>query len=74
MRFRSRTQNIISSAWLVRVLAHRGAVHICTACAGRMFVPSRDGLCPLCRSEDHRRELAITQIVEEQLESAGEVH
>ncbi len=74
MRIRSRTQNVISSAWLVRILASKSRIHTCTACAGRMFVPSSDGLCPLCRSEDHRRELEITQIVEEQLESTPDWH
>jgi hypothetical protein len=37
-----------------------------------MFVASGDGLCPSCRSADQQRDLAITDIVEEQLESVSD--
>lgn len=72
MRILPRTRNTISSAWLVRVLAHKGDLHACTQCGSRMFVASRDGLCPVCRSEAGEREEEISQIVEEQLESTAD--
>jgi len=72
MRIRFRPRHTISSAWLVRVLAHAGDIHACTACGSRMFVASGDGLCPVCRSVDDERDAAIKHIVEEQLESVSE--
>jgi len=72
MRIRTRQKNTISGAWLVRVLARRGGVATCKLCSSRMFVPAGDGICPVCRSVDHRRETAISQIVEEQLGSVGD--
>ena len=72
MRILPRPRNTISSAWLVRVLARSGDTRACRVCAGRMFVASGDGLCPSCRSADQQRDLAITDIVEEQLESVSD--
>jgi hypothetical protein len=37
-----------------------------------MFVASRDGLCPPCRSTDQQRDAAITGIVEDQLEAVAD--
>jgi len=70
MRILPRQKSTISSAWLVRILANQGEVHRCTGCGARMFVAAADGQCPVCRSADARREAAITEIVEEQLDSA----
>jgi hypothetical protein len=72
MRILSRPRNTISSPWLVRVLASSGDTKSCSTCFGRMFVASRDGLCPPCRSADHQRDVAITGIVEEQLEAVSD--
>lgn len=72
MRMRPRTPKTISSAWLVRVLADSGKGHACTACGSRMFVASRDGLCPVCRSADEQRDASITGIVEDQIEELSD--
>lgn len=72
MRILPRPRNTISSAWLVRVLASSGNTRSCSTCSGRMFVASRDGLCPPCRSADEERDAAFTGIVEEQLEAVSD--
>lgn len=72
MRIRPRERNTISSAWLVRALASSGETQLCTACGGRMFVASHDGLCPVCRNTEAQSHGQITTIVEEQLESVSD--
>lgn len=66
-----RPRTTLSSTWLVRALARSGDGFSCKSCGSRMFVETRDGQCPVCRSCHATRDDQIADIVEEQSREAA---